>query len=256
VRILGAGEWPLVFRNENLIVSHEVVNTGVHLVFEPGVWDTQIVIGMNTDGKLSGNRIPGVLVHFPDGSVTVAHLSHFIISCRGPQDFDLLSLGVSHNLTAAVSLVRFIEDINSKVDNHVSEINFFVRGETELLDAEGFSSGEAGNTSHDFFNVSRLEGVIPRSSHLSVGLLQVFHVERSIIGRNRSGLSNRVDVTHIVNRRSRVAVEGLDVGVDVFGTVQDKVSGKGRCTYVGSSSGTREALKARGLNGPPENGLI
>lgn len=51
-------------------------------------------------------------------------------------------------------------------------------------------------------------------------------------------------------------MEGLDVGVDVFGTAQDKVSGKGRCTYVGSSSGTREALKARGLNGPPENGLI
>ena len=91
---------------------------------------------------------------------------------------------------------------------------------------------------------------------MSVGLLQVFHVEWAVIGRNRSRLSNRVNVPHIVNRRSRVAVEGLDVGVDVFGTVQDKVSGKGRCTYVGSSSGTREALKARGLNGPPENGLI
>ena len=151
MRILGAGEWPLVFGNENLIVSHEVVNTRIHLVFEPSVWHTQVVIGMNTDGELSRNRIPGVFVHFPDGSVTVAHLSHFIVSCRRPQHFDLFSLRVGHDLTAAVGLVRFIEDINSEVYNHISEVDFFIRGETELLNAEGFSSGEARDTSHDFF---------------------------------------------------------------------------------------------------------
>ena len=91
---------------------------------------------------------------------------------------------------------------------------------------------------------------------MSVGLLQVFHVEWAVIGRNRSRLSNRVNVPHIVNRRSRVAVEGLDVRVNVFSTVQTGVKGLGICTYVGSSSGTREALKARGLNGPPEKGRI
>jgi hypothetical protein len=256
VRILRAGEWPLVFRNVHLIVSHEVMESVIHLVLEPSVWHTQVVIGMNTDGELSGNRIPGVLVHFPDGSVSVTHLSHFIISCRGPQDLNLLSLGVGDNLTAAVGLVRFIEDINSKVHNHVGEVDFFIRSETELLDAKGFSSGEAGNTAHDLFNVSGLEGVIPRSSHLTVGLSHVFHVERSIIGRNRSRLSNRVDVTHIVNGRSRVAVEGLDVGIDVFGTIYNCVTNINYSTYVGSSSGTRDALNARGLNGPPENALI
>ena len=68
-------------------------------------------------------------------------------------------------------------------------------------------------------------------------------------------MSHRVDVTHIVNWRSRVAVERLDVRIDVFGTIETGVSIK-KGTYVGSSSGTREALKARGLNGPPENALI
>jgi len=218
VRVLRAGEWPLVFGNVHLIVSHEVVNTGVHLVLEPGVWHSQVVIGMNTDRQLSGNRIPGVLVHFPDGGVTVAHLSHLIVGCRGPQDFDLLSLGVGHDLTAAVGLVRFIEHIDSEVHNHVSEVNLFIRSQTELLNTKGFSSGEAGNATHDFLKVGGLEGVIPRSSHLSVGFLDIFHGERSIIGRNGSRLSNGVDVTHIVNGRSRVAVERLDVSVDVFGS--------------------------------------
>jgi hypothetical protein len=148
VRILRSGEGPFVFGDVHLIVTHEVMDSGIHLVLKPGVWDSQIVIGMNTDGKLSGNRIPGVLVHFPNRSVSVAHLSHFIISCRRPKHFDLLSLGVSDDLTAAVGLVGFIEDIDSEVHNHVREVNFFIRGETELLDAEGLSSGEAGHTAH------------------------------------------------------------------------------------------------------------
>jgi hypothetical protein len=58
--------------------------------------------------------------------------------------------------------------------------------------------------------------VIPRSSHLTISFLQVFHVEWAVIGRNRSRLSNWVDVTHIVNRRRRVGVESLDVCVDIL----------------------------------------
>jgi hypothetical protein len=148
VRILGSGEGPFVFGDVHLIVTHEVMDSGIHLVLKPGVWDSQIVIGMNTDGELSRNRIPGVLVHFPNGSVSIAHLSHFIISCRRPEHFDLLSLGVGDDLTAAIGLVRFIEDIDSEVHNHVREVNFFIRSQTKLLNAEGFSSGEARHTTH------------------------------------------------------------------------------------------------------------
>jgi len=216
MRVFGTGVWPLVLGNEDLIISHEIVNTRVHLVLKPGVRDTQIVIGMNTDGKLSGNRIPRVLVHFPDGSVSVNHLSHFIISRRRPEDFNLFSLGVGYNLTTAVSLVRFIKDIDSEVHDHVSEINLFVRGQTQLLNAECFTTGKAGNATHNFFNICALSSVIPRSAHLSVGFFDIFHCKWSIIGRNRSRLSNWVDVTHIVNWWWRIAMERLNVGVDVL----------------------------------------
>lgn len=216
MRVFGTGVWPLVLRDVDLIISHEIVNTRVHLVLKPGVRDTQIVIRMNTDRKLSGNRIPGVLVHFPNGSVSVNHLGHFIISCRRPEDFNLFSLGVSNNLTTAVGLVRFIKDIDSEVHDHVSKINFFVRGETQLLNAECFTTGETRNATHNFFNIGALSGVIPRSAHLSVGFFDIFHRKWSIIGRNRSRLSDRVDVTHIVNWWWRIAVERLYVGVDVL----------------------------------------
>jgi hypothetical protein len=65
-----------------------------------------------------------------------------------------------------------------------------------------------------------------------------------------------VDVTHIVNRGRRVGVESLDVSVDILSTRHRQIIRLIKVTYVGSSSGTREALKARGLNGPPEKALI
>lgn len=219
VRVLWGGELSLALGDVHLIVSHQVMKTGVHLVLEPSVWHTQVVIGMDTDGQLTGNRIPGVLVHLPNRGITKGHLGHFIVDTCGPKHFDFLSLGVSYNLTANVGLISFIEDIDTHVDNDVSEINFFIGGQTQLLDSESFTTSKAGSTSEQLINISGLGHVIPRSSHLTVKFLDVFHGPGSIIGWNGAGLSNGVDVSHIVDWWWGVRVERLNVSVDVLSPV-------------------------------------
>lgn len=113
VGVLWGWELSLIFRDVHLIVCHQVMNTWVHFVFKPSVWNTQIVVGVDTDWQLSWNWVPGVLVHLPDWCVTEGHLCHLVICTGRPENFYLLSLRVSNNLTANVGLVSLIEDINT-----------------------------------------------------------------------------------------------------------------------------------------------
>ena len=154
VRILGRWEGALVLRNVNLIVSHEVVETRVLLILEPGVRNSKIVIRMDTDGQLTWNRIPGILVHLPDRGITVCHLSHLIIGTSGPQNFNLLAFGVCDDLSADVGLICLIEDINAEIDNKVGVIDFLIRSQTELLDTQCLTTGQAWHTTHDLLNIS------------------------------------------------------------------------------------------------------
>jgi len=155
-------------------------------------------------------------VHFPNRSVTIGHLGHFIIGTGWPEDFDLLSLGVRHDLTADVGLVGLIEYIDSHVDDHVRVINLFVRRESELLDTESLTTSQSWHASQELFNVGRLHGVVPGSAHLPVELLDIFHGPGAIVCWDGATLSHGVDVTHIVDRRRRVRVERLDVSVDIL----------------------------------------
>ena len=217
VWVLFAWEWSLVLWDIDLIFRHEVMQTRVLLVLKPCVGDTQIVIGMHTNGKLTWNGIPRVLVHLPDRRVTVRHLSHFIIGSSRPQYLDLLALRVCHNLTADVSLVGLIEDINAHVYDHVSVVDLFVRGEAELLDTERLTTGQAWHTSHQLLNIRRLHGVVPRGTHLTIQLLYILHGPGAIVCWNGSTLANRVDVSHVVDGRRRVRMERFDVGVNILG---------------------------------------
>jgi len=209
-------EWSLIFWYVNLIFSHQIVNSGVLLIFKPGIRHSQIVIRMNTHWKFSWNWIPRVFVHFPNWSIAKNHLSHLIIGAWWPENFSFLSLWISHNLATNISLVCFVKNINTKVNNKVSEINFFVWLETELLNSKGFTSCQAWNASHHFFDICALHRVVPRGLHLTIKFLDVFHCPWSIVSRNRSWLSNRVNVTHVVNSRGWVAMEGLEIRIEVL----------------------------------------
>jgi hypothetical protein len=128
MRILLRWEWSGIFRNIHLILSHHVMDSGIHLILEPSEWNTEIIIWMDSNWQLSRNRIPRVLVHFPNRSITEDHHCHLIISCRWPKDLNLLSLRISNNLSSEISLISFIEYINTVVDDKISIINFFVWG--------------------------------------------------------------------------------------------------------------------------------
>ena len=81
------------------------MNTRVLFILEESVGNTEIIVWMYTDWELTWNRIPWVLVHFPDWGITIGHLRHFVISASWPQHLYFLSLGVGHNLSANVGLV-------------------------------------------------------------------------------------------------------------------------------------------------------
>ena len=203
--LLGAAVWvllrwevSLVLWDEHLIFDHAVMDTVIHLIFEPGVWYTQVIIWLHSDWKLSRNWIPRVLVHLPDGGVSEDHLGHFIVGTRWPHDFDLFTLGVGDNLSSKVSLVTFIEHIKSVVDNEVAEVNLFLWGEAQLLNSKGFLSGEAWGSSHDLLDISGLGTVIPRHLHVTDHLLDVFHSVWTIVWWDWTRLSNWVNMSHVV----------------------------------------------------------
>ena len=217
VLVLLAGEWSDVLWNVHLIVGHEVVDSGVHLVFEPRERHTQVVIWMDTDRQLSWNRIQRVLVHFPDWGIAEDHHSHFIVSATWPKDLDILSLRVRNDLTGNVGLVCFIEHVDTAVNDQVGEVNFLVWREAKLLNSESFTTGQAWNSSHDLLDVSALSAEIPRGTHVTIQLLDVLHCPCSIVRWDWARLSGWVDVTHVVDRSWWVAVRCLVLGVVVLG---------------------------------------
>ena len=87
-------------------------------------------------------------------------------------------------MSGTVGLVGFVENIHTEVNNHVSKVDLFVRGETKLLDFKCLTTGESGNSAHDFFDVSTLETVVPRCTHLTVHHLDVFHCVWAIVRGN------------------------------------------------------------------------
>lgn len=152
--VLLSWELSSIFRAEHLILGHHVMNSGIHFVLEEGIWNTEIVIRMNSDWQLTGNWIPRVFVHLPDWGVSEDHGSHFIISSSGPKDLNFLSLGVGDDLSGEVGLVTFIEDINTIVDDQVSIIDLFIWGQTQLLNSQCFLSSETRCSSHELLNIS------------------------------------------------------------------------------------------------------
>ena len=92
--------------------------------------------------------------------------------------------------------------------------------------------------------------MIPWHFHLSIKLFDVFHSEGTIIRGNWATLSYWVNVSHVINRGRWVAVESLNVCVNVLCSVRKFV--KSTLTYVGSSSATSCVLKEIGLYGPCE----
>jgi hypothetical protein len=83
---------------------------------------------MNSDWQLSRNRIPRILMHFPNRGVSKHHLCHLIISGRWPKDLNLLSLRVGDDLSSEISLITFIENIDTVVYHDISKINFLIWG--------------------------------------------------------------------------------------------------------------------------------
>ena len=79
VRVLCNGVWSHVLRDVYLIFSHQVVDTGVSLVLEEGEGHSQVVVRVHSNGQLSWNGIPGVLVHLPDRSIPEDHHGHLIV---------------------------------------------------------------------------------------------------------------------------------------------------------------------------------
>ena len=216
VWVLLGWEWTLVLWNVHLILGHEVVQTRVLLVLEPCVGDTEIVVWVDTDGQLTWNGIPRVLVHLPDRRVTVRHLRHFIVGACWPQNLNLFALRVCDDLAADVGLVSLIEHIDTQVNYKVSVVNFFIGCETELLNTEGFTSSETWHTAKKLLNISRLWSVIPGCPHVSVQFLDVLHRPRTIVCWNGTRLTHGMNVSHVVNGRGWVRVERLDVRVDVL----------------------------------------
>jgi hypothetical protein len=206
-----------IFWNEHLILSHQVMNTHIHLVLEESVWNTQVVIWMHSQWKLSWNWIPWVLVHFPDWGITESHHGHLIISCCWPENLDLFSLRVGDNLSGEIGLVSFVENVNTVVDDDVSEIDFFFWGESKLLNSQCFLSGQTWSSSHNFLNISRLWSMIPWTFHLTIHLSDVFHSVRTIIWWDWSTLSNRMNMSHVIHWRWWVGMLSLNDFIVVFG---------------------------------------
>merc|ERR1712045_861670 len=155
-------------------------------------------------------------MHLPDRSVTVRHLSHLIVSTSRPEHFNLLAPGVCHDLTADICLVGLVEDVNAHINNHIGIVNLFVGSETKLLDTKCLTTSQAWHTSHQLLNISRLHGMVPWRSHLSIQFLYILHGPGAIVCWNGSTLTHRVDVSHVIDGRRRARVERFDVCVDVL----------------------------------------
>ena len=199
VRVLLRGERSRVLWDVHLILRHQVVDTVVHFVLEEGVRNTEIVVRLHSDWQLTWNRIPRVLVHFPNWCTSEGHHGHLVVSCSWPKDLNLLSLRVGHDLTGEVCLVAFVEHVDTVVNNQVCEVNFFFWGETELLDSQGLLTSETWRSPHQLLHIGGLRRVVPRASHVTNELLDIFHGKRTIVRRDWTTLSHGMDVSHVVD---------------------------------------------------------
>lgn len=179
---------------------------------------------MDTNGQLTRNWIPGVLVHFPNGRITERHLCHFIISASRPENFNFFAFRVRNDLTANISLIGLVEDIDSIIYDDVGKVNLFIWRKTHLLNSKCFTTSQARSTSEKLFDIGGLGHVVPGRSHLTIELLDVLHGPRSIIGWNGARLSDGVDVSHVVDGWRWVRMECLDVRVDVLSPIINKNS--------------------------------
>jgi len=176
------------------------MNTSILFVLEEGVWDSKIIVWMDSDWQLSWNWIPWVLMLLPNRSITKDHHGHLIIGGRWPEDLNLLSLGIGDNLPREICLISLVEYIDSVIDNYIGIVDLLIWGEPQLLDPECLLSGETWSSSHQLLNVSRLRGVVPRASHLTVYLSDVLHSVWSIIWWYRSRLPDWMNMSHVIDR--------------------------------------------------------
>ena len=123
------------------------------LVFEPSVGHSEIVVWVNTNGQLTWNWIPRVLMHLPNGRVTIGHLRHFVVSSCGPKHFDLFAFRVGNDLSADVGLICLVEYVDPHIDHHIGEVNLFDWVHAELLDTKTLTTGESGHTAHQLVDI-------------------------------------------------------------------------------------------------------
>lgn len=148
MRILLRWVWPIALGDVDLVLCHQVVQSGILLVFKPCVGHSKIVIWMNTNRQLTWNWIPRILMHLPDWCITISHLSHFIISSCWPEYFYLFSFRVGNDLSTNICLICFIEYINSHVNNHVGIVDLLNRIQAKLLNTKTFTTSESWNSTH------------------------------------------------------------------------------------------------------------
>ena len=152
----------------------------------------------------------------PNFCFSIAHIWHFIVSCARPQNFDFFSFRISDYLSSNVGLIPFIENIYSIVNCQISEVYFFFRTKSKLLNFESFLPCKSWNSSHYFINISVLTIMVIRSSHIICNFLNIFHGPCSIIRRNWSWLSYWMNMSHVINGLWRAWVHWFDVSIHVF----------------------------------------
>lgn len=216
VWILLSWEWTSILRDVHLILRHHVMDTVVHFVLEEGVGNTEIIVWLHSNWQLTWNRIPWVLVHFPDWCTAEGHHGHLIVGCSWPKDLHLFSLRVGHDLSGKVSLIALVEHIDTVVDDKVSEVNFFFWGQTELLNSKSLLTGETWRSPHQLLDVGGLRGVVPRAPHVTNELLDIFHGEGAIVWWDWTTLSHWMDVAHVVDGAWWSRVVTLDNSVVVL----------------------------------------
>ena len=219
------------------------MKSGVLFVFKKCVGYTQVIIWMDSDWQFTRNWIPRIFVHFPNRCVTKSHLSHFIVCTCWPKNFYLFPFWVSNYLSCNVTLICFVKDIETIINNQVGKIYFFIRSKTHLLNSKSFTSSNTRNTSHYLINVRWLKHVIPRCPHLTIEFFYIFHSPGSIICGYRTWLTHWMNVSHVINRWWWVRVECFYVCINIFCSIIKLL----QFTYVGSSSGIIVCLKFNGL---------
>lgn len=79
-----------------------------------------------------------------------------------------------------------------------------------------FSPGDTGHSSHDFFDVSGAVVEVVADRGVLEDPSDVFHSVRSVVGWQRSGLADWVDMADVSQRRSRGPGEFRDTFVDLL----------------------------------------